>query len=248
MKFWPLFAVGALLSPVALAQSTYKGEGSFSAGTTTGNTETTDIGIGLKLSREGDRWRQSGEFKFDYGENNGSENKNRLFTALQLDRKFENPKWSAYGRSTFEQDEFSGFDNRLFVGGGVGYIAFDSDKLTWTIEGGPGWKFDKVSAETDANGVVTEPSFREDNFAFRAGSTFNYRFNENVTFANDTNAVYAENSTQIVNGLSLTANLFNDVSARLSYDIRYDTDPPSATTEKLDTATRFSLVYAFSNQ
>lgn len=247
MKFSPIFAIGiTAISTAAHAQTTYTGEGSFAAGYTTGNTETTNVGIGLKLAREGSQWRQSGEFKADYGENEGDENQNRIFMAGQLDRKFQSPRWSAYARSTYEQDKFSGFDNRAFLGGGLGYIALEEDKATWTVEGGPGWRFDEVG-ETTKNDVVT-PAFRQDSFAFRAGSTFHYRFNENVTFSNDTNAVYAEASTQLVNGLSLTANLFNDISARFSFDVRYDTDPPSNKTEKTDTATKISFVYAFSNQ
>ena len=229
----------------AYAQASYTGEGSFTAGYTTGNTETTNVGVGLKLAREGTKWRQSGEFKVDYGENEGDENKNRIFTAAQLDRKFESPRWSAYGRATYEQDKFSGFENRTFIGGGLGYIAIDGDKTTWTLEGGPGWRFDEISERTSNSETI--PGFREDSFAFRAGSTFNYRFNENVSLTNDTNAVYAEASTQFQNGLSLTANLFNDISARFSFDVRYDTDPPSNKTEKTDTATRISFVYAFSN-
>ncbi|ACT58486.1 DUF481 domain-containing protein [Hirschia baltica] len=247
MKFSPILAISlSAISTSAYAQATYTGEGSFAAGYTTGNTETTNAGIGLKLAREASTWRQSGEFKADYGENEGLENQNRIFAAGQLDRKFDSPRWTAYGRTTYEQDKFSGFDNRAFVGGGLGYIALDGDKATWTIEGGPGWRFDTI-AESTSNDVVT-PSYKEDSVALRAGSTFNYRFNENVTFSNDTNAVYAEASTQFVNGLSLTANLFNDISARFSVDVRYDTDPPSNRTEKTDTATKISFVYAFSNQ
>ncbi|MFC7291305.1 DUF481 domain-containing protein [Hirschia litorea] len=247
MKFSPLLLLGiSSISMSAYAQATYNGEGSFTAGYTTGNTETKDVGIGLKLSREGNIWRQSGEFKADYGENASTENKNRIFTAAQLDRKFDNPRWSAYGRTTHEQDQFSGFDSRTFVGGGIGYIALEGDKATWTIEGGPGWRFDVVQATTRND--IFYPSDREDSVALRAGSTFNYQFNDNVTFSNDTNAVYTQASTQFINGLSLTANLFNDVSARFSFDARYDTDPPSGRTEKTDTASKISFVYAFSNR
>ncbi len=246
MKLVPFFFIGlGAMSSNAFAQASYNGEGSFTAGYTTGNTKTTDVGIGLKLAREGDRWRQSGQFKADYGENDGAENKNRVFTAGQLDRKFNNPRWSGYGRTTYEQDQFSGFDNRAFVGGGIGYIAVESDKATWTIEGGPGWRFDKIEGRVQNDVFI--PGFKEDSFAFRAGSSFNYRFNESVTFTNDTNAVYAEASTQLENGLALTANLFNDISARFSFDVRYNTDPPSNRSEKTDTATKISLVYAFSN-
>ena len=247
-------AFAALATP-ALAQDApeappaWTGEGSLTAGNTTGNTETTDFGVGLKLAHDGGKWRQSGELSADYGETDGEETRNRIFGALQVDRKFDGPRWSAYGRASHEIDEFSGFDNRTFLGAGLGYQALDSESTKWRLEGGPGYKIDKVASQTLADTpVVGEttiiPSTTEESFAFRAGSQFSHAFNESVTLTNDTSALYADVSTQFQNTIALNAKLWNDLSARLSYDVRHDTDPPLGV-EQTDTATRFSLVYAF---
>ncbi len=247
IKFTAAAAIIGLISVPALAQtpddapSAWTGEGSLSAGSTTGNTETTDLGIGVKLAHDSGQWRQSGEFAADYGETDGLETRNRLFGGLQLDRKFTNPRWSAYGRATHEIDEFSGFDNRTFVGVGLGYQVIEGDRTAWHVEGGPGFKIDKIADQTVNNVVI--PGSTEESFAVRAGSQFSHKFNEAVALSNDTNVVYADVSTQVNNTLALTAQLMNNLSARISYDVRHDTDPPLGV-ESTDTSTRLSLVYA----
>jgi putative salt-induced outer membrane protein len=49
-------------------------------------------------------------------------------------------------------------------------------------------------------------------------------------------------STQIKNSLGLTVALMDKLSARISYDVIYDTDPPIGF-KSTDTATKLSLVY-----
>jgi putative salt-induced outer membrane protein len=78
--------------------------------------------------------------------------------------------------------------------------------------------------------------------SFAAASRFKHQFNERVVLSNDTNVVTADASTQIQNVLALTADIMGNLSARISYDVRHDTDPPAGF-EATDTTTRFSLVY-----
>ena len=66
MKLIAFATIGtaALLSaPAAIAQAEWSGEGSLSAGYTTGNTETTDAGAGLKATRDALNWRQRAKLK-----------------------------------------------------------------------------------------------------------------------------------------------------------------------------------------
>lgn len=225
----------AFASP-ALAQDAdetpeWEGEGSLSAGYTTGNTETTDFGAGLKLKHNGNLWSQSGQFSADYGETDSVETKNRIAAAGQVDRVLSE-RLSAYGRVTYEKDEFSGFENRYFIGGGLSYDVIVGEPTTWTVQGGPGYRVDEIRTTGET----------EESVGFAAGSRFGHQFNDNVALTNDTDVIYSETSTQIVNSLALTFDLTGNLSARVSYDVRHDTDPPAGF-ESTDTATRFSLVY-----
>lgn len=223
-------------------QTGWSGEGSFGAGVTTGNTDTSDYNAGLKLAHRGAKWAQAGEFAAEYGETEGVESKNRMRAAGQVDR-FHSERTSAYGRLTWERDQFSGFENRYFLGIGAAYKAIISEATLWTLQGGPGYRIDEVREQTssDTPPVVT-PASTEESFGAAFGSRFKHALNPFVELTDDTDVTYSATSTRLTNSLAFNFKLIDGLSARLSYDISHDTDPPDGF-EATDTATRFSVVY-----
>lgn len=224
------------------APNGWSGEGSFSAGTSTGNTETTDIGLGLDIKRTQDRWVFAAKAQADYGKIDGAESKNRVFLSGTADYQISDRLYG-FGQASYEKDEFSGFENRYFIGGGLGWNVLDGDKAKWSVRGGPGFKVDEIR-EVAAAGVITTPGETVESFSVIASSDYVVQLNDNVSFSNETNALYASESTQISNTLALTASLTNTLSARFSFDVRHDTNPPAGF-EATDTTTRVSLVYKF---
>lgn len=228
------------------APNGWSGEGSLSAGTTTGNTETTDIGLGVDVAREINIWTIGLKATADYGETDGLETKNRIFLGANLDRQI-NDRLFGFGQLSYERDEFSGFESRAFIGGGLGYEVLTGDATQWTVRGGPGLKIDEIEAVLDTTTVpanVLTPAMTEESFSAIAQSNFAHAFNENVAFTNDTTVVYAETSTQIGNVSAFTATLTNALSARVSFEVRHETDPVPGF-EDTDTISRVSLVYGF---
>lgn len=224
----------------------WSGEGSLSAGTTTGNTETTDIGLGLDVAREMNVWTIGLQASADYGETDGLETKNRIFLGSNLDRQI-NDRLFGFGQLSYERDEFSGFESRAFIGGGLGYDVLNGDVTQWTVRGGPGLKIDEIEAVLDNTTVpatVLSPATTEESFSAIAQSNFAHAFNDNVAFTNDTTMVYAETSTQIGNVSAFTATLTDTLSARVSFEVRHETDPVPGF-EDTDTISRVSLVYGF---
>jgi len=233
-------SIGGLLALVlasspSMAQGIagWTGEGTLSAGFTSGNTETTDIGVGLKVARQFGDWRAKAQAGVDYGKNNGVESRNRWSLAGQLDRDLSE-RFYVYGRGAYEQDKFSGFDSRLFLGGGAGYKIFMGGMTTWNVEAGPGYRSDEIQLTGESQG----------SFSIRVGSAFSHKFNDAVTFSNDTEWVTSDASNQLVNIAALTAKLTEILAARLSFEVRHESDPPFGR-EATDTATRFSLVFGF---
>ena len=224
----------------------WSGEGSLSAGTTTGNTETTDIGLGVDIAREMKIWTVGLQANADYGETDGLETKNRIFLGANLDRQI-NDRLFGFGQLSYERDEFSGFESRAFIGGGLGYEILNGDVTQWTVRGGPGLKIDELEAVLDTTttpATVLTPSMTEESFSAIAQSNFAHAFNDNVAFTNDTTMVYAETSTQIGNVSAFTATLTDTLSARVSFEVRHETDPVPGF-EDTDTISRVSLVYGF---
>ncbi len=236
----------AAWSGQAGAQETVKtgwsGEGSFGAGFTTGNTDTSDYNAGVKLAHRGAKWAQAGEFAAEYGETDHVESKNRLRAAGQVDR-FHSERASAYGRVTWDRDEFSGFENRYFFGLGAAYKVVMAEATNWTLQGGPAFRIDEIREQT-TTGIPPEvlaPS-TEESFGAALGSRFKHRLNPYVEITDDSDVTYSPTSTRLTNSLALNFKLIDGLSARLSYDINHDTNPPDGF-EATDTATRFSVVY-----
>lgn len=228
------------LAGTAMAQEEatgWTGEGSLSAGVTTGNTETTDLGLAFDVNRDYGVWAVGARASADYGETDGTETKNRFFLGGNVDRQI-NDKLFGFGQVSYEQDEFSGFESRSYIGGGLGYEIFSGDALNWTVRAGPGLKIDEVLDP------VTGDVNTEESVGASAQSNYAYQFNDNVGFTNDTTVLYAETSTQIGNITALTASLTDTLSARVSFEVRHDTDPVEGF-EDTDTISRVSLVYAF---
>lgn len=228
------------------ASNGWSGEGSLSAGMTTGNTETTDIGLGIDVARDINLWKIGLKASADYGETDGDETKNRIFLGTNVDRQLTD-KLFGFGQLSYERDEFSGFESRTFIGGGLGYEILGGDVTNWNVRGGPGLKIDEIEAGLDTSTVpptVVTPARTEESLGATAESNFSHLFNENVTFTNDTTVLYADTSTQIGNIAAITASLTNTLSARISFEVRHDTDPVDGF-EATDTISRVSLVYGF---
>jgi putative salt-induced outer membrane protein len=217
----------------------WTGEGSVGAGVTTGNTSTTDVGIAAKLKHTGAKWSESGEFTDDYGKTDHIETKNRVTAAGQVDRSITD-RLSGFGRITYENDKFSGFDNRYYAGIGLAYKVIVSDRMNWMVQGGPGYKVDEVRDQ--GAGPTFIAAHTEESFGANAGSRFKVKINDKVELGDDTDVTYSKVSTQIRNSLGLTVSLMGNLSARISYDVIYDTDPPLGF-KSTDTATKVSLVY-----
>ncbi len=238
-------ALLASVSSAAFAEETksgWTGEGALSAGQTSGNTDTRDIGLGLKLAKTSGPWVFGGEAAVDYGEIDGVESKNRIYGGLNVDREI-NDRLFGFGKITHERDEFTGFDSRSFLGAGLGYHVLTGEQTKWTVRGGPGVKYDEVKPII-VEGEATIPADTLTSFSVFAGSEFSHAFNDSVTLSNSTGVMYAEESTQISNILAVTSKFSDALSGRASYEVRHDTNPPAGF-EETDTATRLSLVYGF---
>lgn len=236
-----------MVAPLAIAETpVWGGDGSVSASMSTGNTETTDVGIAVDLDRDSGTWNVGFNATADYGETDGIETKNRLFFGSNLDRQI-NDRLFGFGSVSWEADNFSGFESRTFVGGGLGYEVFAREGLGWVVRGGPGFKIDEIEAIVDTTvipEVIIEPARTEESISAIAESEFNLSFNDSVGMTNDSKAIYAETSTQFSNIAALQAALTDTLSARVSFEARYDTEPPEGF-ENTDTITRFSIVYKF---
>ncbi|HPE47269.1 MAG TPA: DUF481 domain-containing protein [Hyphomonas sp.] len=242
-------AAVVLAAPAALAENDepvdgWSGEGALSAGMTRGNTNTSDVGVKFDLDRAAGAWTVGLQGEADYGKQDGLETRNRAFAAIDLDHEMTESFFS-FGRVSYEVDQFTGFDSRSFVGGGVGYRLPEDGAIEWVVRGGPGVKIDelkRVITVDDMGAALIIPATRETSLGAVATSKFGWQINDKVKLSENAGVVYAKESTQFTNGVALTAALNGSLSARVSFDTRYDTNPPHGF-ESTDSASKIALVY-----
>ncbi len=237
-----IFAAAALCVPAqAQIMSGWTGDASLSGSKTSGNTETTDVGLGLGLTKTDGIYRNKFDATYDLGSVSGEDTKNRLFLGYQLDRDF-NDRTYAFGNINYFKDDFGAFESGYYAGAGLGYKVLVDAPVTWNVEGGLGYR----NQSTQEIGVFGDAGFiagiEEGEAAARFGSDFDYAFNDAVSFYNDTEVLTSSSDTYIWNDAGITAKLAGNLSAKFGVRVDHHTDVPLGR-EKTDTITRGAIVY-----
>lgn len=230
-----LLATTAMTLPVTAAaqdDNGWSGEAALTGSRTTGNTETTDIGLGLNLQKASDVWRHTFKASADFGRVSGDTNKERFVLGYQIDRNLSDRLY-VYGNADYFSDKFGAFEDGYFLGTGLGYKLVVPEPLGWDVEAGLGYR----SQTSQSPASVTEKEL-----ALRAASKLSYLLNDNVSAYNNSEVVYGDSNTTLWNETGLTATLAGNLAARASFRVDHNTDV-AVGREKTDTITRFGVVY-----
>lgn len=212
------------------------GEASLTGSRTTGNTDTTDVGLGLQLANDTGKWRHSFNASADYGRAAGVNNKQRVVLGYQIDRDISDRLY-AYANADGFSDDFGAFGSGYFVGAGLGYELVLPEPIGWRVESGLGFR----SQTAQETALIPDPQ-STDELAARLGSTLGWTINDKVTAYNNSELIYSSSDTYVWNETGLTATLAGRLAARASFRLDHHTDVPVGR-EKTDTITRFGLVY-----
>lgn len=210
----------------------WKGEGQLGGFTSSGNSDTAGISLGLNLIREGLHWRQKLRAQLDYQRSSGVTSRNQLFAAYEPNYKFDGDLF-AYGLVQFDRDRFQGFDARYSLSGGLGYRPVGSGAVTLDLKAGPAWR---------RTNYIDQPDNSQ--LSALAGAHFIWHLANGLTFGQTADAVLASGDKTVVALTSLDSKLNGKLSARLSYQLNYESDPPTGL-RPVDAQSRLTLVYGF---
>lgn len=204
------------------------------AGSSTGDTEEKALSIGLKFNRKfGKKWEHDLDMGFDFARSSGITKRQRFVTKYEAIWR----PWESVFLLNFtemELDRFSGYDYRLVENIGVGFDLLDTGRYKFRVEGGPGIRFSQLE----------DTGFRETEFLGRLSTTFDWKISEYLSLRDKTSVIFATESNTVENDLRLSAKLNSHMTARLSFDTKYDSDPP-INTSAWDTSTRVTFVFGF---
>lgn len=210
----------------------WKGEGQIGASISTGNTDEVGIAAGLRLERDGLKWRHKLNGLIDYQETSNIKVKERFFAGYDLNYKITDRLY-AVGTLSWERDQFAGFDNRFIESLGLGYGIVRSDRWKVDVEGGV------AARQTDYRLTGWESDI-----VGRAALDAAWKISDTATFTERAEVFFGGRTTTITSLTAITAKLMGALSARLSYDVKHETDPEPGR-KATDTTTRASLVYDF---
>jgi putative salt-induced outer membrane protein len=217
----------------------WTGEIALNGAKTTGNNDTTDVGLAFKVNKRSADWRHSLKGTTDFGRNEGSTNKRRYRLGYKIGRDLA-PRVYSFANLDYYSDDFGAFKHGYYAGAGAGYSVLIDKPTLWRLEGGAGYRSQK--ARLQANDVSGLASRKEAFISARAYSDLEHHFNERVSLTNDTELFYSDIDTFVTNEVGVTSQMFESLSLRASFRVETHTDVPEGR-EKTDTISRIGIVY-----
>ncbi len=222
----------------------WTGNVGLSAINSTGNSVNTSVGFALNAKREVGKFTHNVAGYFDIARagnpaidpdvvDDSVLTQKRWGASYQLDYAISD-RLNAFGRFSYDEDQFSGFDYRLFSGAGLGYFVAKSDPFTWKVDAGPGYRYSPID---DTDEVQSE-------FALYAGSDIDWVIREGLTFTSDIGVTWTSPSTTIEATHGINAALWGGFVTGVSYYFRHETNPPLGRVQN-DTVLRATLGYGF---
>lgn len=218
----------------------WTGQGEAGGFVSTGNAEESGLALGLGLKKESLKWRHRVDAIADYRETEGVKTKERYFAGYEGNYKITDRLY-AVGALSWEKDVFAGIDRRFAESLGIGYRVIDQKTLHLDVDASV------AARQTEyVRPQVSIPGkdYSESTIGGRLGGRLVWDINENTSLSEVAVAYIDSRSNTLESTTALTTRLSGSLAARLSFNIRNESDPPLGR-EQTDTTTRVSLVYSF---
>lgn len=211
----------------------WRGRIQLDASATSGNTDTSALGLNLKMSRAEQGRVDRLEAYANSAENNGQTNRQRWGASFQVDANFTDTL-HGYLRAAHDEDEFAGFDRRTFFGGGTGREFSDRDNLKIRADIGPGFQFLREAETGDSSGE----------WVLYSALDVDWLAAEDWSVEQDVRMTASAPSTSLVSISALNMAVSKAINTGVSYEYRFESNPPDEA-ENGDSILRFNVSYGF---
>ena len=200
-----------------------------------GNTESTNIGIGTDMNYVFGPNGVELQLNYAYSDDDDSASEESLFYGLEYTRDFAGDYFGfAKLQGSADSATDAQYETDTFLSFGAGYRVFNEADRQWSLQAGPGYRFAELNDITD--GDVSEA-------AFGVSSDYAQKLSDTLFVTNDTDVIWSESDTVIFNDLALNVAMTNTLALRTSILTEYHTEPGTA--ENTDNTFGVSLVYSF---
>ncbi|MGU3391338.1 DUF481 domain-containing protein [Sphingomonas sp. M1A8_2b] len=198
----------------------------------TGNSDTAGATAVIDLNREGLRWRQKFHAQADYQENLNITTREHYLASYEPNYKIDERAY-IYGVAQYEGDRFLGYFNRYSTSIGAGYSVIKTAGTKLDLELGPAYRYTEFTDNTEQSSI-----------AARGTANFSIRILSGLSVSQVASAYVQKYNSTLSGTTALTAKLIGPLSAALSYNVQYESEPPLGSVST-DTTSRASLVYSF---
>ncbi|KJZ19130.1 DUF481 domain-containing protein [Loktanella sp. S4079] len=197
---------------------------------------TTDIGLGLRYGTYDGINGIDLTASLAYGETDGEKTEDTLLAGVDYRRDL-NDALFAFGKleAGFDNmaDDVGDFTQDIFVGAGLGYRIYNTADLQWSVQAGPGYRTAKRVDMSD----VSEAAASVSSNVFKSLSEATY-------ITNDTDVIYSETATTLVNELALNVAMTETLSLRTGYTTSFNSETDADLSEGVNTL-GVSVIYNF---
>lgn len=221
----------------AQESKSFRNQTELAAVSTTGNSDLRTLTFNNRLEYDfSARFMGSWDLAALYGKQDGETNAERYSTDLRLDYDLAGPPY-LFVMGGWLRDEFAGFDNRYYIGPGIGRSFLDGPRHYIKAEVGLNWaREDYVAADT------------EDFLEGRGFGQYEYVFSERNKFLQSVEYLQDFEDTdnfKIFTQTAVTSALTQVLSIRVGYAVRYQNRPIADDIKKTDTLFSVSLVVTY---
>ncbi len=209
----------------------WTGTVAFGVAVKTGNTDERGFTAALDIEKDTPKWDQDLNVTADRKTEDGQLTTDRYFLAYSDQLKLS-PRLYAVGVLWGERDTFAGYEYRFSEGVGLGYRVFDGPDLKLRIEAGPAVR--QAQYLPDYNSTV----------AVRTAANLTWLIDPRLQFTQSLVSYLDTQNSTLLSSTGLITKLQSRISAKLSYEVRHEANPPQGR-QKTDTTSRITLGYGF---
>lgn len=220
-----------VLPAIALAGET-SGLAEFGYLARSGNTESADVNAKFQIAHAHGKWTQSAHVSAERSEENSTQTAERYLVGVKSEYRLSEHDY-VFATADYENDSFGAYKLRWTETIGYGRRLLSEQNQSLNLELGAG-----------ARQATTQARVKQNDAIARLGLNYLYTFASNADFSNKLLLESGAENTYFQNEAALRMPLLDNVSLKVAYTLRHNTDV-AAGTEKTDTLTAINVAYSF---
>jgi putative salt-induced outer membrane protein len=203
---------------------------------TSGNTDTSTLGLGFALERKPEPWGLELAARGNQADNDGETTAENYLVSARALRKLSE-RWEAFGGLAWAKDPFAGFDSQTVATAGATYLAVESERQLLKLDAGLAYTWeDRVPPAEDVNFVGGLLGLT---WEWKLGASS--KLTERLVFLPN----FDDSGDWRLNSMTaLEAAVNSWLALRLGFDIRHR-NQPIGDADSTDTTSTASVVFNF---